>query len=108
MRYCRIWLLKSVELDPVSVVSDVDELSEDEDNTEVVLLVSLELEVDSRLLSLLISVEISWLALLDDPMPLIDMDVSFKILHRRRRQARAMPEKIHSNYNGVGLTAGKY
>lgn len=79
---------------PVSVVSELVELSELEDRLKRsadVLLVSLELEVDFELLSLLSIAASCAFAVLDDPTPLMDMDLSFAVTPPVNHQAGNVP-----------------
>lgn len=65
---------------PVSAVSelvDVSELADKARRSAVVLLVSLELDVESVLLSALNNCVSCAFDVLDDPTPLMDMDLSF-------------------------------
>lgn len=70
----------SAEPVPVSAVSelvDVSELADRARRSAVVLLVSLELDVESVLLSALNNDVSCAFDVLDDPTPLMDMDLSF-------------------------------
>lgn len=82
VRSCKIWLLTSALPVPVRAVSVLLELSDEDvpSRSETRLLeelVSVVDDVDDVLLSLLNNAASKELAPLDDPMPLVDMEVSF-------------------------------